>query len=1468
MATLGRYEILRTLADDGMVAVHAARSASRPDAPLIRLVTFRPSAALVGHPRNTIERIAFVDAFKRQQQLAQSSESWARITEIGRDGETTMVVVDHPPASLDDVVIGRVALEANTLRHLVTEIVRALRATIKADQRPHGALAPSTVLIEPGKPLAETTIRLTDPAPPLHDESLDPHAEMRRLGLLILRLVDPQPTWSGVRWPIQSSPAWKRIGRSGEAWRELVNRLLDPNAEQRGTGLSLEQVEDSLPVEPRDLRKPLGLATAAAILAIGGGAIYWNFFYVPALTDAQVDPARIALTNLYWEHWWWFTAFHAPISQPNQDPFAAHRQSAEAAPAVRYLDEQIVQPLRTATAETRGLYFKPGPYFDDQRNYANISASQIASLGFEDLKSNIDQPELGRIENALELIGTVRSALQKWPLRERLANAAAEFESRGWNGAGREARQIAQAALSPPNPAEVGAAHAEVEQRDVLAAANAVLEAAPALTQIEAILAAQQRIEERAAAIGLTVPQALGDWLNDHVGGAASLAELQSDLAAVEPIVREIDAILAEPEGIYAWAIFDEEVGLAPAVPATADAAYFSAWAETAKQYRAMRDDPRGPIRANLDPWTLAVTGTIERIAGFTNQRANELTEKRQQLTANVRSLLDRSAIEKNREEIARQVTTLSDSMSALQREADDLWRSLNRPAGAYLTDMRATSFGSPALDALWQRRLSAAGLEQRLVNDPAVYGAFYQQTDGIQRAFTAVMDERFPRPRSLPEATPGWQPGALDQVILRELEARRALVGEAIVAAAEAQPNSVVALTTPSVAESLAQQESAFTAWFNRVASFADDMVRMEDQFEIGAMPDESIGGAPTPRAIRAQWFNGEHAALATELRPAAQQILARLDAAEAVLNAADASTLLTQLGTTTPDEYPSRWWAAWRRLGELPFGNNHTLATERQLLDALRDWLGSEELPESRRAQMADRLTTAAAERWLTFAGSLSDPAAFESAFAERTHFAVDDASLPDWLRWNLELSDLRAALRPLGEDGSRDPQAKDLLRRFLVEAQRDAGPANARSEAAKLREEIDIIVNDREETVDFTKIGPATIDRERWYFDADVSDPIGGERPPERIVYRMRKKQRSDPDDLTIEFVLLHKSEFPQHLAGSIYVSVNEVSFDLFWQTVRDPAIWSAVDGHLDTTARGSTDGRPGPRVWTRSPNGNLLTQPQHWLVYDPARDPEQKGALADRTYPAGQTPAPPNGSHPMQYVSPQAAFFVARRLGCRLPTSEEMRAAGAKAFGGDGLSGAADRIRAGSPTAPTPNLRDETFATQTAHARDYRAAQNNRPGVFTPEAGAFRAQAREMDVYPINDGTLWFHEVMTGDTRPVRHVLGNVAEWVYDRPEDIIGEDPLAVPAPTDILNRMVGDHLGIMGGSALSAPSLRPDEKLTLDLGAFMIDERKGFADVGFRLVLVPGRLTTIAQYILQKSDQAYLTAAPPLGGEP
>src|SRR5690606_36917788 len=162
MATLGRYEILQTLNDDGLVAVCAARPANRPDAPTVRLVTYRPPKSMTAHPRTAVERSAFVESLNRQQQLATNSgDAWARVTEIARDGETTYISVDHPPASLEDLIRGRVALPANTLRHLVAGVVRALVATQKADGLPHGALTAGCVLIDVNRPLDETTVRVS-----------------------------------------------------------------------------------------------------------------------------------------------------------------------------------------------------------------------------------------------------------------------------------------------------------------------------------------------------------------------------------------------------------------------------------------------------------------------------------------------------------------------------------------------------------------------------------------------------------------------------------------------------------------------------------------------------------------------------------------------------------------------------------------------------------------------------------------------------------------------------------------------------------------------------------------------------------------------------------------------------------------------------------------------------------------------------------------------------------------------------------------------------------------------------------------------------------------------------------------------------------------------------------------------------------------------------------------------------------
>src|SRR5690606_33203328 len=151
-------------------------------------------------------------------------------------------------------------------------------------------------------------------------------------------------------------------------------------------------------------------------------------------------------------------------------------------------------------------------------------------------------------------------------------------------------------------------------------------------------------------------------------------------------------------------------------------------------------------------------------------------------------------------------------------------------------------------------------------------YGAFYRSSEAIRAAFAELSDRRFVPPRELPAATDGWQPGAITTLIEQTREGHRAAVGRSLVSTSDASGAGVVAtLETPTVNEVLLREESAFADWFNRVAAFGDDMVRLERLLDAGTTPDESVAGDASPRALRAEWFSGDRASLAANLQPAA---------------------------------------------------------------------------------------------------------------------------------------------------------------------------------------------------------------------------------------------------------------------------------------------------------------------------------------------------------------------------------------------------------------------------------------------------------------------------------------------------------------------------------------------------------------------------------------------------------------------
>jgi hypothetical protein len=95
---------------------------------------------------------------------------------------------------------------------------------------------------------------------------------------------------------------------------------------------------------------------------------------------------------------------------------------------------------------------------------------------------------------------------------------------------------------------------------------------------------------------------------------------------------------------------------------------------------------------------------------------------------------------------------------------------------------------------------------------------------------------------------------------------------------------------------------------------------------------------------------------------------------------------------------------------------------------------------------------------------------------------------------------------------------------------------------------------------------------------------------------------------------------------------------------------------------------------------------------------------------------------------------------------------------------------------------------------------------------------------------DDGLLLPGPVASDASHRFGHLVGNVAEYVLDRPLSVAQwVDPKAVAAAV----REQASGLRVIGGSALSAPSVPVDQPQPID--EFDVEDGAGYGDVGLRL---------------------------------
>jgi formylglycine-generating enzyme required for sulfatase activity len=310
---------------------------------------------------------------------------------------------------------------------------------------------------------------------------------------------------------------------------------------------------------------------------------------------------------------------------------------------------------------------------------------------------------------------------------------------------------------------------------------------------------------------------------------------------------------------------------------------------------------------------------------------------------------------------------------------------------------------------------------------------------------------------------------------------------------------------------------------------------------------------------------------------------------------------------------------------------------------------------------------------------------------------------------------------------------------------------------------------------------------------------------------------------------------------------YLSTTEVTLALFADMM------SAAQSTPDDLALPSSSDMRGPQLWERFGGG--MKESAFWLKKVPQVFADYPPALMGPARRLAGATHNPQTDMPMQYVTPEAALFIAAQLGCRLPTYTEWKFAAAK-----------------HPVAPgqLPNLRDATWAMQFAHVASLRGAGMNQ--AKWPDVGMFEANVQfgagdkatawtaatlqQAGLGGIangyNDQYLWLRPV-TPDPA-MSDLYGNVSELVFAEPVALDKLPDKSFATMTKVVEANAKKLLAV-GGSYISAPEFGLDKQA--------IDLNPGFADVGFRLAFAASKRAIVDRLKGLMDEQPYIASAGP-----
>src|SRR4051812_21665868 len=251
MTAFGNYEIIQELYRGPVGAVVRARLPGQPGEVAIKI--FDPS--MMGLLEADAATQSFLDRAALQKLLAErGAKHWAPVHELRPTDEGAYYVSDYYPLTIQRLAADQVPVDGKSLHALVAGVVKGLLELQLRHRRAHGDLKSTNVLLAgAADDLVNAQVLLGDPATEA-DSPDDWARDLLALGDLIHQLVLHRPFRPTVGrdepvWPVSPSPEWGALGRQGERWRELCNRLLAPNAAERPANLEavVEVLREMIP---------------------------------------------------------------------------------------------------------------------------------------------------------------------------------------------------------------------------------------------------------------------------------------------------------------------------------------------------------------------------------------------------------------------------------------------------------------------------------------------------------------------------------------------------------------------------------------------------------------------------------------------------------------------------------------------------------------------------------------------------------------------------------------------------------------------------------------------------------------------------------------------------------------------------------------------------------------------------------------------------------------------------------------------------------------------------------------------------------------------------------------------------------------------------------------------------------------------------------------------------------------------